>query len=94
MIRWTLCGGKVLDPMSLHSVFSDQIIGKGLILLLHGSPGVGKTTTAGTSVVNITLLKIRILTARRMCCRFIPKTVVSAHLRFVYVLPRIIYQFR
>lgn len=28
-------------------MFADCFIGKGLIILLHGAPGVGKTTTAG-----------------------------------------------
>lgn len=28
---------------------TEQPIGKGLIILLHGEPGVGKTSTAGNS---------------------------------------------
>jgi signal recognition particle GTPase len=32
-------------------MFTDNDTGKGLIILLHGAPGVGKTTTAGKPII-------------------------------------------
>lgn len=42
--------GKIKFCLSrdVTSDLANTIIGKGLIILLHGAPGVGKTTTAGT----------------------------------------------
>jgi len=47
----------VNDHQNEHSTFDDLIQGKGkgLIFLLHGPPGVGKTLTAGKSVMLQTL---------------------------------------
>lgn len=45
-----LVRGKGEDPHHIRLYFSlTQVIGKGLIVLLHGAPGVGKTSTAGES---------------------------------------------
>lgn len=34
-------------PIVIGSILSLLCVGKGLVLLLHGAPGVGKTSTAG-----------------------------------------------
>lgn len=39
-------------------MFTDYLIGKGLIILLHGAPGVGKTTTAGKLIIRLDTTRI------------------------------------
>jgi hypothetical protein len=66
----------------------DDIIkgkGKGLIFLLHGSPGLGKTLTAGTSKILSRLYIIQIVNANtpfvRECCRERSKTAIPRYNR-------------
>lgn len=41
--------GNALQLISIADrQWTNRVIGKGLILLLHGAPGVGKTSTAGS----------------------------------------------
>lgn len=42
--------GKGKDPELMRKTYANNVAGKGLIILLHGAPGVGKTTTAGQSL--------------------------------------------
>lgn len=41
------------SPRAISTIMSKSTshIGKGLIILLHGAPGVGKTSTAGMSQI-------------------------------------------
>lgn len=53
--------------------------GKGLVILLHGSPGSGKTLTAGLSSISTTLLFPPLLTLSRICSRNHQEGLVEHH---------------
>jgi hypothetical protein len=69
----SLISSLVKDQSQKESGFDDVIKGKGkgLIFLLHGEPGTGKTLTAGTYMTNWYHKSCEnILTTRRKHCRF------------------------
>jgi hypothetical protein len=65
---------------SKDATFTDFIKGKGrgLVVLLHGSPGTGKTLTAGKLPINVEELLHKIV---RMRCREGTKASVYGHMR-------------
>lgn len=59
-------------------------VGKGLILLLHGAPGVGKTSTAGLWTIHTIFWEV-LTTSFRGNCGKVQKTAFHNHMW--YVLP-------
>lgn len=49
------------NPLCAKMVALTTIVGKGLIILLHGAPGVGKTSTAGSLILTTPLESLTLI---------------------------------
>lgn len=73
-------------PKDIRIALTEKLnVGKGLILLLHGAPGVGKTSTAGLWTIQIKMFWEVLTTSFRGNCGKVQKAAFHNHMW--YVLP-------